>query len=73
MVNLMDYRTKQSEAFKWAHAILTHLEQETCLQAVATLAHFLIQEEVARTIFHSILTIEHSPSLKSLVDELNEA
>ena len=69
----MDYRRKQSEAFKWAHAILTHLEEVTSLQAVAKLAHFLIQVEEGQTISHSTPTIGHSPSLKSLVDELNEA
>jgi len=69
----MDYRTKQSEAFKLAHSILTHLELPISLQQVATLAHFLLQPAVDQTSFHKVRPIEPTPSQKNLFDKLNGA
>jgi len=69
----MDFRDKQAEAFRWAHAILTHLDRSTSMEKVASLAHFLIQKEAGRTISRTTPTIAQTQGLKSLLCELNEA
>jgi len=73
MVGMMDYRDKQSEAFKLAHAILKHLDRSTSLEKVSQLAHFLLRVEQGQTFSHSNPTIVSTLSPKNLVDELNEA
>jgi len=73
MVRPMDYRDKQSEAFRWAHAILKHLNQVTTLQKVSQLAHFLLSVEQDQTSSHSNPSIAGILCQKNLVDELNEA
>tara|TARA_R110000823_G_scaffold26899_1_gene78412 strand:- start:69 stop:329 length:261 start_codon:yes stop_codon:yes gene_type:complete len=73
MVGAMDYRDKQSEAFRWAHAILKHLDHSTSLEKVSQLAHFLLKVEQDQTTSHSNPSIVWTLSQKSLVDELNEA
>ena len=73
MVGMMDYRDKQSEAFRWAHAILKHLNHSTCLEKVSLLAHFLLKVEQDQTSSHSNPSIAGILTQKNLVDVLNEA
>jgi len=69
----MDFRDKQAEAFRWAHAILKHLDRSTSMAKVASLAHFLIQQEAGQTISRTTPTIAQTQCQKSLLYELNEA
>ena len=73
LVRMMNYRDKQSEAFRWAHAILKHLNQVTSLEKVAQLAHFLLSVERDQTSSHSNPSIAGILTQKNLVDVLNEA